>query len=217
VRNRAATADSADFENEGGFRALLRRALGHRPLDIVAVVLLLIASGAIVANALYRQPGPHPAPIFSIKPRPVVVEPAEIVPPMPRAKPAAIAKPEPTPIVEAPRPAPVAKPEVKPDIAAPAPVASTPLPRSRPDPIADMIAKPATSNPATSNPASRIAVVQKALSDFGYGPVKATGIHGNDTTAAISKFERERRMPVTGQISPRLLKELSALTGKVIE
>jgi hypothetical protein len=212
VRNRAATADAAEFENEGGFRALLRRALGHRPLDIVAVVLLLIASGAIVANALYRQPGPHPAPIFSIKPRPVVVEPAEIVPPMPRAKPAAIAKPEPTPMVEAPRPAPVAKPEVKPEVTAPAPVAATPLPRSRPDPIADMIAKP-----ATSNPASRIAVVQKALSDFGYGPVKATGIHGNDTTAAISKFERERRMPVTGQISPRLLKELSALTGKVIE
>jgi hypothetical protein len=212
VRNRAATADAAEFENEGGFRALLRRALGHRPLDIVAVVLLLIASGAIVANALYRQPGPHPAPIFSIKPRPVVVEPTEIVPPMPRAKPAAIAKPEPTPMVEAPRPAPIAKSEVKPEVAAPAPVAATPLPRSRPDPIADMIAKP-----PTSNPASRIAVVQKALSDFGYGPVRATGVHGNDTTAAISKFERERRMPVTGQISPRLLKELSALTGKVIE
>jgi hypothetical protein len=202
VRNRAATAD-ADFdnENEGGFRALLRRALGHGPLDIVAVVLLLIASGAIVANALYRQPGPHPAPIFSIKPRPVVVEPAEIVPPLPRAKPAAVAKAEPTHAVEAPRPA--VKPEIKPE----APVAAVPLPRSRPDPIGALIA----------GPTPRVAAVQKALSDFGYGPVKATGIHGDDTTAAISKFEREKKMPVTGQISPRLLKELSALTGKVIE
>jgi hypothetical protein len=213
VRSRAATAD-ADFdnENEGGFRALLRRALGRNPLDIVAVVALLIAAGAIVANALYRQPGPHPAPIFSIKPRPVVVEPADIVPPLPRAKPTAIAKPEPTPVVEAPRPAPVAKPEVKPEVAAPAPVAAVPLPRSRPDPIADMIA-----NPATPNSASRITTIQKALNDFGYGPVKATGVHGNDTSAAISKFERDRKMPVTGQVSPRLLKELSALTGKVID
>lgn len=202
MRSRAATAD-ADFdnENEGGFRSLLRRALGHSPLDIIAVVLLLIASGAIVANALYRQPGPHPAPIFSIKPRPVVTEPAEIVPPLPRAKPTAIAKPEATAAGEAPRAVPAVKPE------APAPVAAVPLPRSRPDPIGDLIA----------GPSPRVVAVQKALSDFGYGPVKATGIHGNDTTAAISKFERERKMPVTGQISPRLLKELSALTGKVIE
>jgi hypothetical protein len=201
VRNRAATADAADFENEGGFRALLRRALGHNPLDIVAVVLLLIASGAILANALYRQPGPHPAPIFSIKPRPVVTEPADIVPPLPRARPAAVAKPEPAHALEAPRP--VARPEAKPETTA----AAVPLPRSRPDPIGDLLV----------GPSPRVTAVQKALNEFGYGPVKATGIHGNDTTAAISRFERERKMPVTGQISPRLLKDLSALTGRTIE
>ena len=64
-----------------GVRDLLRRALGRNPLDVIGIVVLLIAAGAILANALYRQPGPHPAPIFSVKPRPVATEPAEIVPP----------------------------------------------------------------------------------------------------------------------------------------
>ena len=66
-----------EFENEGGLRGLLRRALGRSPLDAIALFVLLIAAGAILLNALYRQPGPHPAPIFSVKPRPVATEPAE--------------------------------------------------------------------------------------------------------------------------------------------
>ena len=35
--------------------------------------------------------------------------------------------------------------------------------------------------------------------------------------AAIQKFERDRKLPVTGQISPRLLRELAALTGRPLE
>jgi hypothetical protein len=198
VRERAATADSVEFENEGGLRSLLRRALGRNPLDAVALFLLVIAAGAILINALYRQPGPHPAPIFSVKPRPVA-EPVEgVVPPMPRAKPAAIAKPEPAPVVEAVRvPA-------KPEVAVPVPA---PRPATRPDPIGDLIA----------GPSPRVTAVQKALNEFGYGPVKATGIHGSETTAAIQKFERDRKLQVTGQISPRMLRELSVVTGKTFE
>ena len=56
-------------------RALPRRALGSNPLDAIGIFVLVIAAGAILVNALYRQPGPHPAPIFSIKPRPVAGEP----------------------------------------------------------------------------------------------------------------------------------------------
>jgi len=67
VRERAATIDSAEFDNDGGVRGLLRRALGRSPLDAVALFVLLVAVGAILINALYRQPGPHPAPIFSVK------------------------------------------------------------------------------------------------------------------------------------------------------
>jgi hypothetical protein len=195
VPSRAATIESAEFGHDRGLRDLLRRALGRNPLDVIAIVLLLAAAGAILVNALYRQPGPHPAPIFSVKPRPVATEPAEIVPPLPRTRPAA----------------PLA---VKQDAAAPAqaeaqraPVKSEAPRVTRIDPIADILA----------GPSPRVAALQRALNDFGYGPLKATGTYGSDTIAAVKKFERDRKMPVTGQISPRLLQELSTLTGKPIE
>ena len=194
--SRAATVESAEFGHEGGWRDLLRRALGRNPLDIIGIVLLLLAVGAILANALYRQPGPHPAPIFSVKPRPVAVEPAEIVPPLPRTRPVAVAKQD---TVVSAQPAPI---EVQ-----RAPVKSETPRAARPDPIADILAGPST----------RVTAVQRALADFGYGPLKATGNYGSDTIAAVKKFERDRKMPITGQISSRLLQELSALTGKPIE
>ena len=59
--------------------------------------------------------------------------------------------------------------------------------------------------------------VQRALSDFGYGPVKPTGALGPETRAAIEKFERDRKLPVTGQLSERLVRELSATTGRPLE
>ena len=84
--------------------------------------------------------------------------------------------------------------------------AAAPKPITRPDPIADLIA-----------PSARVTAVQRALNDFGYGPVKATGQYGAETISAIQKFERDRKLPVTGQISPRLMRELSALTGRPLE
>ena len=95
---RVATIDSGYFGSDGGLRALLTRALGRNPLDAIGIFVLVLAAGAILVNALYRQPGPHPAPIFSIKPRPVAGEPAGgVVPAMPRARPQSLitTKPEP--------------------------------------------------------------------------------------------------------------------------
>ena len=158
-----------------------------------------IAAGAILANALYRQPGPHPAPIFSVKPRPVAAEPAEIVPPLPRVRPAGRRREA----GDRRAPAQAAPAEVQ---RAPA-KSEAPRAASRPDPIADILA----------GPSPRVTAVQRALNDFGYGPLKATGNYGSETIAAVKKFERDRKMPVTGQISPRLLQELSTLTGKPIE
>ena len=63
----------------------------------------------------------------------------------------------------------------------------------------------------------RVLAVQRALGDFGYGPVKPTGVPGVDTRAAIEKFERERKLPITGQISDRLVRELAVVTGRPLE
>jgi len=82
-------------------------------------------------------------------------------------------------------------------------VASNPLPA---DPIAKLIA-----------PSKRIVSIQRALADFGYGQIKATGVYDPETRGAIEKFERDYRLPVTGQISDRLVRELAAMTGRPLE
>lgn len=75
------------------------------------------------------------------------------------------------------------------------------------DPIAELIAPSA----------NRILAVQRALTDFGYGQFKPNGSFGPETKVAIEQFERKRKMPVTGQISPRLLQELSVVTGRPLD
>ncbi len=63
----------------------------------------------------------------------------------------------------------------------------------------------------------RITAVQRALTDFGFGPVKVTGAFDQQTKTAIEKFERERKLPVRGHLSDRFLRELAAVTGRPIE
>ncbi|MBI3703565.1 MAG: peptidoglycan-binding protein [Rhizobiales bacterium] len=83
--------------------------------------------------------------------------------------------------------------------------ATTPEP-VRSDPIAELIA-----------PTKRVLAIQRALSEFGYGQIKPTGTFDADTRTAIEKFERDRRLPVTGQISDRFVRELAAMTGRPLE
>jgi peptidoglycan hydrolase-like protein with peptidoglycan-binding domain len=83
---------------------------------------------------------------------------------------------------------------------APIPVAS------RSDPVGDLIIA-----------SRRVAAIQRALTDYGYGQLKPTGTIGSDTQAAIQKFERDRKMPITGQLSERLVRELSTVTGRPID
>jgi peptidoglycan hydrolase-like protein with peptidoglycan-binding domain len=81
-----------------------------------------------------------------------------------------------------------------------------PVPEARPDPIAELIA-----------PSKQVIAVQRALSEFGYGQIKPTGIMDPQTQSAIQKFERERGLPVTGQLSHRVVRELAAITGRPLE
>ena len=69
------------------------------------------------------------------------------------------------------------------------------------------VARPPAPIPASAQSAGarRVAAVQRALTQYGYGQLKATGAVGADTQAAISKFERDRELPVTGQMSDRMV------------
>jgi peptidoglycan hydrolase-like protein with peptidoglycan-binding domain len=78
---------------------------------------------------------------------------------------------------------------------------------------------PARTDPNAETQASskRVIALQRALAEFGYGQLKATGIIDRETKAAIEKFERERKLPITGQVSDRIARELAALTGRPLE
>ena len=64
---------------------------------------------------------------------------------------------------------------------------------------------------------ARMVEVQKALARLGYGPIRIDGRASEATEKAIKDFERDRRLPVTGQISDRLVKELNAVAGFSIQ
>ena len=69
------------------WRAALDQIVGRHPREVIGFAVAFAAMTAIVVNALYLQPGPHPAPIFKLKPRPVATsEPSPAVP-LPRPRP----------------------------------------------------------------------------------------------------------------------------------
>jgi hypothetical protein len=88
------------------------------------------------------------------------------------------------------------------------PPAAAPQPAAlrRNDPIAELI-----------GPSPRIAAVQRALSDYGYGQIKPSGLLDEPTCSAIERFEREHKLPITGRVSERLVGELAALVGHPLE
>ncbi len=90
------------------------------------------------------------------------------------------------------------------------PIATSPAPQPvavrRNDAITELI-----------GPSPRIAAVQRALAEYGYGQVKASGILDDATSAAIAKFEREHNLPNGGRVSDRLIKELTAMVGHPID
>ena len=63
----------------------------------------------------------------------------------------------------------------------------------------------------------RVIALQRALAEYGYGQIKPSGTVDPDTQAAIEKFERERKLPITGQASDRVVRELAAMTGRPLE
>jgi peptidoglycan hydrolase-like protein with peptidoglycan-binding domain len=59
------------------FRTVLRWFVPGRPADTIAVIVAAVAVASVLANALFLQPVPHPAPLFGEEPR--TPEPAKSV------------------------------------------------------------------------------------------------------------------------------------------
>jgi hypothetical protein len=194
------------------------RILLHSPKDMVAGAVAFAAVTAIIANALFLQAGHHPSPMFGN----VVTMPAADLPvvgPLPRPRPVEVMT-KPAEVL------PLEQKAAEPKAAEPKaaePKAGDPLGNllkatgALPT-AASSIPRPPAPIPAGPTVGSRrVAAVQRALTEYGYGQLKPTGTIGSDTQAAIQKFERERKIPVTGQMSDRLVHELAAMIGHPID
>jgi hypothetical protein len=201
VRNVSAVERLADGLGDM-YRALVRvrlprifRLVLRNPRDSMCALALMTAMAAIVANSLYLQPGRHPAPIFAIRPLPVLSSEeigtvAQSPPRRPSAadvqKSASAQKNDPVPL--------------------PRPRAQSAPTGSRPDQAGDVM-----------NPSRQLSAVQRILNEFGYGPIRATGVLDDGTRDGIARFERDHNLPVTGQNTPRMRHALSVATGRSLE
>jgi len=156
----------------------------RRPIDSLAIFTAFAASLIIVVNALFFQLGPHTTP-FSINPAPLSSALDEV-----RPKPVEPAPPLPSSaLAPAPHTVEVTR-------------TTSSVPARRNDPIGQLIGQ-----------SSQVLAVQRALSQYGYGQIKQTGVVDAATSAAIGEFERENNLPITGKISDALLSDLATMIG----
>ncbi|QFU17107.1 peptidoglycan-binding domain-containing protein [Microvirga thermotolerans] len=168
-------------------------------------------------------PPTRPAPVAEAAAEPPAAS-HPVAPAASAAQPSAAVPPSaPAPAKPSPRSAIadlIAKGEVtQPQRVTAAPPPAPPPPRAAPavqDSIAEMIRMggPVPVPPASvGRPESdTVLFAQRALAKLGYG-VKADGLMGSGTRQAIERFERDRHLPVTGELGPRTLRELSAQSG----
>lgn len=66
---------------------------------------------------------------------------------------------------------------------------------------------------AATGEVRNLVTAQRALIKLGYPIARADGRMGEETRIAIERFERERKLPVTRELSPRTQRELAAIAG----
>lgn len=185
---RAATFNEPAYEGfEGAGRNGFVALMLRHPRDVFGIAAALCGIGAILINALFLQNARHPAPLFGANV--VNLRANETIVP---------------PVVKSPQPRPVefARPDA-PRATKPAAAAAA---NTNADPLGELI--------STNR---RMMAVQRALTQFGYGQIKPDGAMGPETRAAIERFEKEQKLPVTGKMSDRLVRDLGALTGRPLE
>ncbi|MGN8095752.1 peptidoglycan-binding domain-containing protein [Methylobacterium radiotolerans] len=219
---------------QGDWRAVLVGALKATgatcrtsPGTVLGSLVALGAAGFVCVNALGYQTGRHPAPILP-KLAQKAPAPREAAPAAKEAtrEPAREPAREPVRVVEADRAAaPLqAKPAARDAIgelirseettASVTPKASPVRPAAKPTPKDTKDTKDAKDAKAAKpeKDGDPVLRAQKALSKLGYA-VKPDGAMGPGTRAAIEKFERGAKLPVTGEATGRTLRELVARAG----
>ena len=139
---------------------------------------------AVVVNALVLQHERHPSPFFGASAEDGVARPVEHT-----ASPSV-----------ASTSAPVSPPPRPTDLAGSSEAANA----HASDPIGDVLR-----GPAVKDNQKLVASAQTSLAKLGY-VVKTNGVAGAETMTALRDFEKSHGMPVSTDITPRLVKQLSA-------
>lgn len=83
-----------------------------------------------------------------------------------------------------------------------------------PAPVGAISSAPATA--ATSPERARIARIQAALAEMGYGPIDIDGYAGEQTANAVRRFELDRGLAITGAPDARIEREIERVLGHPI-
>ena len=166
------------------------RARSLTPRFYIGAILSALLAG-IGVNALILQRERHPAPLFH-PPAQTISAPAPVASPSPPSPPAAA--PRETQAAAAPSPPP------PPARSAPGDAA----PRA-PDAIGELLRGGET--PADNG--RLIISAQAALAKLGYA-VKADGTQGAATDQALREFEKAHGLPISTEVTPRLVKQLNS-------
>ncbi len=223
---------AATFDDDLGFDPPARRKGARKPgstkgkkkqrrfaADRVARYLTIGMSAAvtvgILVNALTLQKGHHPAPLFgstdagqndlahAASAAMIPTASSDAGPPQTPSKPI---------VDDMPPPAIASRPKA---------AMSQPKPSDAGDDAIARLLKgesPSASGAATADKTGTktVLAVQKALGKLGF-TVKASGTMGPMTRKAIEAFEKDRHVPVKGELTNRLTKMLAAETGLKIE
>jgi hypothetical protein len=197
-----------------------------RYLHYAAIGLSASLVVGIMINALALQHSRHPAPLFGkaiqlgaqpTPPAPTIESVVAALPPQPIVAPANLV-PAPTNIAPS-MPAPIQRPHHA------APEAAVPAAKVKQDDAIAKLLKTSTTPAAAEKSQAKAAekenpktvlAVQHALMKLGF-VVKQTGTFGPTTKAALEAFERDQRLPVNGEMSRKILKQLSAESGVAID
>jgi hypothetical protein len=217
-RNRKA---SQPVESRGAMFSLIRR----HPGRALGAGLCFAVIGGIVANATLMQSARHPAPLFAGSAPILAPQPAAAPAP---AAPAAVQQSQASPSVapsQASRPNDITALLQSTMPRATAPARASLAPREKVDAAPahkeaatahkDVIAALLKTAPAAADKPGRITAVQRALQKVGY-VVRPDGIMNLTTRQAIERYEKDRGLTVTGELSPRTIKELASQSGVAI-
>jgi len=189
---------------------------------IAAGALCVAALGGIAFNALSLQKSRHPAPLFAHAAPVVVAKERAAAEPAAAPPPAAAARPQ---LAAAPRAEdlPAAKSLFE---ERPAAVPARPAPASGPDAaphdaISDLLLGKPREPAAAQTPAVRaltprtVLAAQRALIKLGF-VLKANGVMGATTHQAIERYERDHHRVSNGELTPAVMRRLSAESGEPI-